>query len=191
MTKSIGKLVAIPLAAAALLLVSTQAAFAEDKTPSPRPSASAKPNHEEHNDDAFPGLPSLGRPQEDDDTASHHRELHDKYGNDVDQVILPPLVVSGEKANSAGLGQSPVGISPANPPAIKSPLKTATEVNPTANLPINPDATLVSNVTPADVFFQQATFGLGILGVGAVSLGAVAFLQRRSNRLDARDTYSA
>ncbi|MFM6963440.1 MAG: hypothetical protein ACKOWJ_04140 [Micrococcales bacterium] len=218
MAKLSVKLAFLPLFVCSLVFASATVATADDResskeptasarpTASPRPSSSAHPtpfpsthreNDESDNQPRPTGAPSVA-PHDDDDAASHHSQLNAKYGTDVDQVFLPPLVVKGTstgpigsvgsagKPNQSGLSN---GV-PLPPGASEHGLKNATQVNPNANLPINPNANLVTNKTPADVFFQQATFGLGIMGIGAIALGSLAIMQRRRNRVDSIDTYT-
>ena len=115
--------------------------------------------------------------------APHHphpeeNELHDRYGEDVGQINLPPLVVKdGQKTGSAGNG---VG-EQLNPPANPETLKDAGNADPAGNVPVDPKSIKANQGTPADVFFNSATVGLGVMGAGALALGGFAL--RRSIKL--------
>jgi hypothetical protein len=153
-------------------------AFADDR---PNPSASPSfQGSDDSSDRTHSGVvpTPVARPSHapDDGDADHHLEIHDKYGNDVDKVFLPPLVVKGSTLPAKPVqgasttivnGQTTTG------------LKNATQVDPAANPPINPNVSEVTDKTPADKFFQAATFGLGIMGVGAVGLFTALLIQRR------------
>jgi hypothetical protein len=184
--RSFARIAATGLLAAGVALASTlfagnlfsAPAFADDR-PNPSASPSFKGSDGSDGDRHFGVVPTPGaRPSHapDDGDTDHHQELYDKYGNDVDKVFLPPLVVKGSKLPPKPLqgasttivnGQSTNG------------LKNATQVDPAANPPINPNVSDVTDKTPADKFFQAATFGLGIMGVGAVALFTALIIQRR------------
>jgi len=222
-TKLIGKLAILPLVAGSIILAFAASAQADDKNPTAKPTSLARPSasasaHTSDDDKsgsttrptsaptARPteapeprptGVPMpkpTGVPGNDGDESAHHIELHTQYGDDVDKIFLPPLVVKGSSQTPSKIGSQlvpPTGSDTNLPQPPLGILKDATRVDPTANLPINPDATLVTDKTPADTFFQQATFGLAIMAVGAIGLGSVAVIQRRSHRLDSQDTYTA
>jgi hypothetical protein len=106
-------------------------------------------------------------------------ELHDRYGNDIGQVNLPPLVVKEDtKTSSSGVG----GAKPFTGTSTKSSTTTSTteklvnadNTNPVANLPVDPTTINPNEGTPAETFFNAATFGLGAMGLGVVALGGVA-----------------
>lgn len=142
---------ALTLAAGAVLACGTAAFADDDDDRRPLPGASELPRpHHQH-------------PEE--------NELHERYGEDVGQVNLPPLAV--KDGNKTVQPNSQV-----NPP---SSLVDAGEANPAANLPVDPKAITPHQATPADSFFQTASVGLGVMGAGAVALGAVAI--RRSAKL--------
>ncbi|MEY4320508.1 MAG: hypothetical protein RLZZ471_449 [Actinomycetota bacterium] len=104
-------------------------------------------------------------------------ELHDRYG-DVGQVNLPPLVVKGEpKTGAAANGTSDKLTSTSK----SAKLKDAGTANPAGNVPVDPTSINPHQGTPADNFFNSATIGLGVMGAGAVALGAVAI--RRSIKI--------
>ena len=178
MAKQVQRILVATLFAAALVAGSTSLAFADDH-PAPTPGASGaagfgqKPHHEDGTGD--------------DD---HHAEIHDKYGNDVDQVFLPPLVVKDTPPANGTTGKSninpgPAGIDPITtglPPAPQNQLKDAGAVDPAANLPVNPDSVAPTMQTPADRFFQVASFGLGAMAIGSVALGGIVVVQRIRQR---------
>ncbi len=162
----------------------TTPAFGDDRpNPSASPSFRGSDDNEDRTHNRVVPTPSV-RPSHaaDDGDTDHHQELQDKYGNDVDKVFLPPLVVKGSKLPAKPLQGASTTIvtgtgagSPTNPAG----LKNATQVDPAANPPINPNVSDVTDKTPADKFFQAATFGLGIMGVGAVGLFTALLIQRR------------
>ena len=147
------KALALTLATAAILAGGT-AAYAEDdddRRPLPGSSELPRPHHP--------------HPEE--------NELHERYGDDVGQVNLPPLAVKeGAKtgAASTNLGTNPT-----------STLVDAGKADPAANLPVDPKSITPHQATPADTFFQSASVGLGVMGAGVVALGAIAI--RRSAKL--------
>lgn len=136
-------------------LVGGGAAFADeedDRRPAPGSTELPRPHHP--------------HPEED--------ELHDRYGEDVGQINLPPLVVKEKPktgAAGAGLGEPP--------PSQK--LVNAGNANPEANLPVDPSTMNQRRSTPAETFFNAATVGLGAMGLGVVALTSVAI--RRSAKL--------
>lgn len=107
---------------------------------------------------------------------SEHDDIRERYG-DVEQINLPPLVI---KDKPASLGSGKAGTKPSTATQ-KTNLKDAVNVNPSSNLPVNPAEIIVKKLTPADVFFQTATFGIGLMGVGAAALAIFAI--RRSARI--------
>jgi hypothetical protein len=115
--------------------------------------------------------------------AGHHphpdeNELHDRYGEDIGQINLPPLVVKdGQKTGSAGHGLG----EQLNPPANPETLKDAGNADPAGNVPVDPKSIKANQGSPADVFFNSATVGLGVMGAGALALGG--FAVRRSIKL--------
>jgi hypothetical protein len=168
MAKQLGRLAVLPVLTVALTLSGVGIAHAED-APAPSAFPTDRPSQPPHRDH--------GSDDGDDD---HHQEIHDKYGNDVDQVFLPPLTVTG----SGGL--NPAGKAPINGSAPKpgqpGDLKNANQIDPGANQPINPNTHEVNGKTPADRFFEAATFGLALMGLGAVGLGGAVVVQRRRHR---------
>lgn len=151
------KAIALSLASMAILAGGT-AVYADDqddKRPTPGATDFPKPRHP--------------HPEE--------NELHDRYGEDVGQVNLPPLVVKPPPTTgAAGTGKSEQ-ISPANTPK----LVDAGNANPEENVPVDPAAINPDQGTPADNFFNVASAGIGVMGIGVAAL--VVFAIRRSARL--------
>jgi len=100
-------------------------------------------------------------------------ELHDRYG-DVEQVNLPPLAVKNAPKPGSQPGQAPLNPKPQT-------LKDAGKADPGGNVPVDPRSIHSHQGTPADLFFNSATIGLGAMGAGVVALGVVAI--RRSIKL--------
>jgi hypothetical protein len=119
----------------------------------------------------------------------HHddekNELHDRYG-DVGQVNLPPLVVKqGNKTGAAskyGIDKMPSGTKTTS-------LKDAGNADPVANVPVDPKSINPHQGTPADVFFNSATIGLGVMGVGVAALAAVAIRRAIRVRKDPKSDF--
>lgn len=131
-------------------------------------------------DDDLKPLPGTSAPAEGEHSRPHHPhpeedELHDRYGEDVGQVNLPPLVVK-EKTGAANTGATqPIEVTS------EKQLVNAGIADPVANLPVDPSTINPNQGTPADTFFNSATVGLGVMGAGVVALGGVAL--RRSIKL--------
>lgn len=149
---------AIALVLATMTVITPwSAAFADDdndKRPIPSSTEFPKPHHL--------------HPEED--------ELHDRYGEDVGQINMPPLVVKEPKTGAAATG----GSEPLNA-STSEKLVDASNVNPAANLPVDPTSINPQSGTPADTFFNAATVGLGVMGVGVLALASVAI--RRAVKL--------
>lgn len=151
------------VAAAALTLTALAslagggAAMADDDHPLPGPSAGgAFPPHHPH---------------------SEENELHDRYGDDVGQVNLPPLAVKDQsKTGTAAIPAKNNTVTPIE----GTKLVDAGKADPKANLPIDPTSIDPNQGTPADVFFNAATFGLGAMGLGVIALVVLA-IRRRIN----------
>lgn len=181
MAKLLQRLTVVTLLASGFTVTSVNLAFADDK-PAPTPGASLPAfSPRSHDDDEHEG---------NDDEREHHAEIHDKYGNDVDQVFLPPLVVKDAPAAPSGTtGKSnikPLVPGPTNAVDVTgleaTTLKDAAAVDPAANLPVNPDSLAPTSQTPADKFFQVASFGLGVMALGSVALGGIVVVQRIRQR---------
>ncbi len=188
MAKQFGRMASSPVLSIALaaacaafalsIALANTPAFADD-----RPNPSASPSFK-GSDDSMPGhqvgvvpnraIRPTGAP--DDGDADHHQEIKDKYGNDVDKVFLPPLVVKGSNHSGGPVHNSGSTNLPAQS---NTGLKNATQIDPAANPPINPNLNEVTGKTPADKFFQAASLGLGLMGVGAIALFGALLVQRR------------
>jgi hypothetical protein len=182
MAKLAQRLAVVTLLAAGFTVTSANLAFADDK-PTPTPGATSLPG--------FAPKPHGDDDHDYEDEREHHAEIHDKYGNDVDQVFLPPLVVKdAPTAPSGTTGKSnikpPVSSSnnavDANGLVAPSSLENAAAVDPAANLPVDPDSLAPTSQTPADKFFQVASFGLGVMALGSVALGGIVVVQRIRQR---------
>jgi hypothetical protein len=151
--------------AASLLSVAFGAglAHADDKDPQPgQPLATHQPRP--HGDE------SVGK--------SEHDQLREKYGDkDIDQVFLPPLVVTDPAATGSISGNvTGAGKGPAKPigQAPVENLVDATNVDPAANSPIDLKNIRANGESPAQSFFEIATVALGAMAAGSIALGAMA-----------------
>jgi hypothetical protein len=107
-----------------------------------------------------PSTPSDGEAERDHDDL-HHDLLREQYG-EVEQVFLPPLVVT----NPGGIeGQQ---------------LLDSANINPHENLPIDPTSATSNQKTAADSFFIVATVAISTMAAGSIALGVLAL--RRSVR---------
>jgi len=136
--------------------------------------ASAALADDDNNHPPIPGAsPGVPHRQHDDET----NELHDRYG-DVGQVNLPPLVVKqGNKTGAASTGTTDKAPVSAN----TNSLKDAGNADPVANVPVDPKTINPNKGTPAEVFFNSATIGLGVMGAGVIAL--TTFAIRRAIRI--------
>lgn len=140
------KVIALILASVAIL-AGGSAAFAEDDDDK-RP---------------IPGSTEVPRPHQ---PHAEENELHDRYGEDVGQVNLPPLVIKEQPRTGAASNEK---------------LVDAGNANPAGNIPVDPATRNSNQGTPADTFFNAASVGIGVMGVGVVALGV--FAVRRSAKL--------
>ena len=108
---------------------------------------------------------------DDDDNEVYQNRIREQYG-EVDQVFLPPLVVTNPATNPKQL--QPVG-------AVEGKLLDAANIDPHANMPVDPKTIGAAGKTPADSFFQVATVAMTTMAAGSFALGAFAI--RRSIRL--------
>lgn len=99
-------------------------------------------------------------------------------GTATQNSVLPnsqPITTQKSSAGSFVLttphGQ-PVGSIAGTPPVLAN--ETLTSFNPEQNMPVEIDSRNLTNKTPADLFIESATAGLIAMGVGAISLGAIA-----------------
>ena len=107
----------------------------------------------------------------DDENEVYQNRIREQYG-EVEQVFLPPLVVTNPAINPKQL--QPVG-------AVEGKLLDAANIDPHANMPVDPKTIGAAGKTPADSFFQVATVAMTTMAAGSVALGAFAI--RRSVRL--------
>ena len=107
----------------------------------------------------------------DDENEVYQNRIREQYG-EVEQVFLPPLVVTNPAINPKQL--QPVG-------AVEGKLLDAANIDPHANMPVDPKTIGAAGKTPADSFFQVATVAMTTMAAGSVALGAFAI--RRSIRL--------
>ena len=160
-------LVSLLLALLFSALFSAGSAMADERKPHPRPSDSSA-SHPPHHEDE----------DEDEDERSEHDELREQYG-DVDQVFMPPLVVSDPNNQFNGSGNRPA--KPLPPGSGSMVLPDATNIDPHANPPIDPKKIRATKNTPAQSFFEAATGAIGLMAAGSATLGAVAI--RRTIKL--------
>lgn len=157
-------------AIAALLLsvaFGVSMARADDKDSHPNPTAGSHQPPRPH--------------REDHDSKSEHDQLREQYGDDeIDQVFLPPLVVTDPTSSitTNGAGQK-APVLPAKPGA--DSLIGATNVDPHANAPIDVKTIKATRQTPAESFFEMATIALVAMAAGSAALGGVAI--RRAIKL--------
>lgn len=154
------KVIAVTIAAIALISGGT-AAFADDDDDDKRPISGSTE------------FPRPHHPHKEED------ELHDRYGDDIGQVNLPPLVVKEQpKTGTANTGGAEAITGNAKP---NETLVDAGTTNPAANVPVDPSQINPNQGTPAENFFNAASAGLGVMGLGVVSLATIAI--RRSAKL--------
>ena len=108
---------------------------------------------------------------EDDENEVYQNRIREQYG-EVEQVFLPPLVVTNPATNPKQL--QPIG-------AVEGKLLDAANIDPHANMPVDPKTIGAAGKTPADSFFQVATVAMTTMAAGSFALGAFAI--RRSIRL--------
>ncbi|MBP6043476.1 MAG: hypothetical protein KA500_03065 [Rhodoluna sp.] len=166
----------ISLLSALLLAVifSSGSALADEKKPHPRPSDASATHAPHHEDD------------DEEDERDEHDELREQYG-DVDQVFMPPLVVSDPNNQFNGAGRGPA--KPLNPPVDSMVLPDATNIDPHANPPIDPKKIRATKNTPAQNFFEAATLAIGAMAAGSATLGAVAIRRTIKLRKTAKADY--
>jgi hypothetical protein len=108
---------------------------------------------------------------EDDENEVYQNRIREQYG-EVEQVFLPPLVVTNPATTPKQL--QPIG-------AVEGKLLDAANIDPHANMPVDPKTIGAAGKTPADSFFQVATVAMTTMAAGSFALGAFAI--RRSIRL--------
>ncbi len=168
-------LVVLALAFLAQFTLSAAPAQADDKKPTPGAitfqNGDDDDDHEEkrsHRED--------GDEDEDEENEHHHERLREQYG-EVEQVYLPPLVVT----DPSGLGGNGFIVPKPGEEADSGRLLDATNVDPRRNAPIDPKTIRANGQTPADSFFQLASVAIGSMAAGSIALGA--FAVRRTVRL--------
>ena len=159
-------LVSLLLALLFSALFSAGSAMADERKPHPRPT-DATATHPPHRED-----------DNEEDERNEHDQLREQYG-DVDQVFMPPLVVSDPKNQFNGSGNGPA--KPLKPESGSMVLPDATNIDPHANPPIDPKKIRATKNTPAQNFFEAATLAIGAMAAGSATLGAVAI--RRTIKL--------
>ena len=143
-------------------------AFAADPQSKPTPAAPSF-NQDSDDEDEY---------EEEDEEERHHNDLREQYG-EVEQVFLPPLVVT----DPSGLGgkglpnQAPAG-SQVGP---NGELLGSANIDPLQNLPLDPNTISKDKQTPADSFFQLATVAISTMAAGSLALGGFAL--RRTVKL--------
>jgi len=118
-----------------------------------------------------PATPEPGNQEGEDENEVYQNRIREQYG-EVEQVFLPPLVVTNPATTSNQL--QPVG-------AVEGKLLDAANIDPHANMPVDPKTIGAAGKTPADSFFQVATVAMTTMAAGSFALGAFAI--RRSIRL--------
>lgn len=108
---------------------------------------------------------------EEDENEVYQNRIREQYG-EVEQVFLPPLVVTNPATNPNQL--QPVG-------AVEGKLLDSANINPHENMPVDPKTIGTAGRTPADSFFQVATVAMTTMAAGSFALGAFAI--RRSIRM--------
>jgi hypothetical protein len=136
-------------------------AFAADPPSKPTPAApSFNQDSDEDEDD-------------DDEEDRHHDDLLEQYG-EVEQVFLPPLVVT----DPSGLGGKVLPNQQVGP---NGELLGSANIDPLQNLPLDPNTISKDKQTPADSFFQLATVAISTMAAGSLALGGFAL--RRNVKL--------
>ena len=163
-------------------------AFAEDDNdddnrPAPRPTSSSSSSE----------YPKPHR------THAEENELHDRYGDDIGQVNLPPLVVKDPPAPGPGAVIKPGAVTGAattgnsekftNGSVPKQKLVKAGNANPSKNIPVDPTSIVTNQRTPADNFFNIASAGIGFMGIGVAILVAFAVGRSIQMRRDSKSNF--
>lgn len=127
-----------------------------------------------------PSAPTFGQDSaedEEDKEDRHHDQLREQYG-EVEQVFMPPLVVT-DPASLAG--NVPVGGLPDPPRGPDGKLLEPANIDPLQHLPLDPKSISTDQRTAADSFFQMATIAISSMAAGSLALGGFAL--RRSAKL--------
>jgi hypothetical protein len=118
-----------------------------------------------------PPTPELdNQDSQDDENEVYQNRIREQYG-EVEQVFLPPLVVTNPATTSNQL--QPFGV-------VEGTFLDSANINPHENMPVDPKTIGVAGKTPADSFFQVATVAMTTMAAASVALGAFAI--RRSIR---------
>jgi hypothetical protein len=117
-----------------------------------------------------PATPEPTNQESEDENEVYQNRIREQYG-EVEQVFLPPLVVTNPAANENEM--PPIGV-------VEGKLLDSANINPHENRPIDPKTIGTAGKTPADTFFQVATVAMTTMAAGSVALGAFAI--RRSIR---------
>jgi hypothetical protein len=119
-----------------------------------------------------PPTPELdNQDSQDDENEVYQNRIREQYG-EVEQVFLPPLVVTNPATTSNQL--QPFGV-------VEGTFLDSANINPHENMPVDPKTIGVAGKTPADSFFQVATVAMTTMAAASVALGAFAI--RRSIRM--------
>ena len=141
-------------------------AFATELQSKPTPAAPSFSNEEEDED------------EDEDEEERHHDKLREQYG-EVEQVFLPPLVVTDPTGlGGKGLPHRPPAGSPVRP---DGELLGSANIDPQMNVPLDPNTISKDKQTPADSFFQLATVAISTMAAGSLALGGFAL--RRTVKL--------
>lgn len=120
-----------------------------------------------------PAAPSFNQDSDVDEEERHHDDLLEQYG-EVEQVFLPPLVVT----DPSGLGGKVLPNQQVGP---NGELLGSANIDPLQNLPLDPNTISKDKQTPADSFFQLATVAISTMAAGSLALGGFAL--RRNLKL--------
>ena len=120
-----------------------------------------------------PAAPSFNQDSDVDEEERHHDDLLEQYG-EVEQVFLPPLVVT----DPSGLGGKVLPNQQVGP---NGELLGSANIDPLQNLPLDPNTISKDKQTPADSFFQLATVAISTMAAGSLALGGFAL--RRNVKL--------
>lgn len=143
-------------------------AFAADLQSKPTPAAPSFSNEEEEEDED----------EDEDEEERHHDKLREQYG-EVEQVFLPPLVVTDPSGlGGKGLPNQPPAGSQVGP---NGELLGSANIDPQMNVPLDPNTISKDKQTPADSFFQLATVAISTMAAGSLALGGFAL--RRTVKL--------
>jgi hypothetical protein len=118
-----------------------------------------------------PATPEPANQDDEDENEVYQNRIREQYG-EVEQVFLPPLVVTNPATTSNQF--QPFGV-------VEGTFLDSANINPHENVPVDPKTIGTAGKTPADSFFQVATVAMTTMAAGSVALGAFAI--RRSIRM--------